>query len=145
MAKKPSTFFNMVLTLFVITLISSAALGIVYEKTKGPIAKVALNKKTKAIAQVVPKFDNDPLKDSHSYDVKGGTVTIYAAKQDGKPVGFAVETFTLKGFSGLVKLMVGLLSDGSIDNIVVLEASETPGLGDKIRKDKSNFRIDPEK
>ena len=35
--------------------------------------------------------------------------------------------------------MVGILPDGEINNIVVLKANETPGLGDKIQKSKSNF------
>ncbi len=37
MAKKESTFTNMVLTLFLVTLIASTALALVYEVTKGPI------------------------------------------------------------------------------------------------------------
>src|SRR5690606_34719403 len=41
-----------------------------------------------------------------------------------------------KGFSGLVKIMVGFKPDGTIQNIAVLEQKETPGLGTKI-KDES--------
>ncbi|MDP8265355.1 MAG: RnfABCDGE type electron transport complex subunit G [Candidatus Aceula meridiana] len=139
MAKNPSNFLNMVLTLFVITFISSAALGFFYEQTKGPIAKVALAKKTKAIAEVVPSFDNDPLKDTFTVDIDGETLTFYRATENGKIVGTAIETFTKNGFGGLIRLMVGLLPDNTIDNIVVVLANETPGLGDKIKKSKSNF------
>ena len=39
MAKKESTFKNMVLTLFLVTLFASSALALVYELTKGPIAE----------------------------------------------------------------------------------------------------------
>ena len=60
MSKKESTFANMVLTLAVVTLISSAALAAVYEITKGPKAAADLAKKTRAIQQVVPAFDNHP-------------------------------------------------------------------------------------
>ena len=35
--------------------------------------------------------------------------------------------------------MVGLLPDGSINNISVLEHKETPGLGDKMQKSKSTW------
>jgi len=139
MAKKPSTFLNMVLTLFVITFVSSAALGFVYEQTKGPIAKVALAKKINAIAEVVPVFNNNPLDDTFTVDVDGETMAFYHAKEDGKLVGTAIETFTKNGFGGLIRLMVGLLPDETINNIVVILANETPGLGDKIKKSKSNF------
>lgn len=35
--------------------------------------------------------------------------------------------------------MVGLLPDGSIKNIQLLEHAETPGLGDKMSKSKSDW------
>jgi electron transport complex protein RnfG len=56
---------------------------------------------------------------------------------DNELIGTAVETFTKKGFSGYIKIMVGLLPDGRINDIVVLEHKETPGLGDKMEKKKS--------
>ncbi|MFA6378280.1 MAG: RnfABCDGE type electron transport complex subunit G [Candidatus Omnitrophota bacterium] len=139
MSKKPSTFFNMVWTLFIISFFSSAALGFVYELTKGPIAKATLEKKIRAIQEVVPAFDNNPLEEVYKVDVDAGTLFFYPAKKQDKLVGTAVETFTTKGFSGTIKLMVGLLPDGTINKIVVVEAHETPGLGDKIKSEKSNF------
>lgn len=60
MAKKESTFVSMVLTLFIVTFVASAALGYLYEITKGPIAASKLAKQNKAIMQVVPEFDNVP-------------------------------------------------------------------------------------
>ena len=102
MAKRESNFINMVATLFIIALVSSSLLGVVYSKTKGPIAKVALDKKTKAIAEVVPDFDNNPLEDTRIINVGDEVVTVYLAKKQNKIVGFAIDTFTLKGFSGLI-------------------------------------------
>ncbi len=139
MAKKESNFINMVSTLFIIALISSTLLGFVYEQTKKPISEVALQKKIKAVENVVPKFDNNPLDDAKIIKMDGEDVTIYVAKEKNKTVGLAIDTFTMKGFSGLIRLMVGILPDGTIHNIVVLSANETPGLGDKIQKSKSNF------
>jgi electron transport complex protein RnfG len=52
-----------------------------------------------------------------------------------------VETFTNKGFSGEFKLMVGFAPDGSITDIEVIRHSETPGLGDKMDRDKSGFHL----
>ena len=60
MANTESTFRNMVLSLTLIALVSSALLGFVYEVTKEPIALSNLNKKLEAIRQVVPEFDNNP-------------------------------------------------------------------------------------
>ncbi|MCD4832748.1 MAG: RnfABCDGE type electron transport complex subunit G [Bacteroidales bacterium] len=140
-SKKESTFLSMVLTLFMVTFIASAALGYLYEVTKGPIAESKLAKQNNAIMQVVPEFDNEPGKEVYSMDVDGGTLEFFPAKKNGELVGTAVSTFTNNGFSGNFEIMVGFLSDGTIHNISVLEHKETPGLGDKMQKSKSNWSV----
>lgn len=141
MAKTESNFINMVLTLLVVTAISSTALGFIYELTKGPIAFSKMAKKNNAIIQVVPEFNNKPVEEVYSIAVDGDTLKFYPAKMDGEIVGTAISTFTNKGFGGNIKLMIGLLPDGSIYDIAVLEHKETPGLGDKMEKSKSNFSV----
>lgn len=131
--KKESTFINMVLVLFIVTLVASATLGYVYELTKEPIATAKMAKKLKAIKQVVDPFDNNPSEDMYTAEMPdGGKLEFYPAKKGDKLVGTAIKTYTNKGFSGLVWLMVGLKPDGSIQKIAVLEHKETPGLGSKM-------------
>ena len=64
------------------------------------------------------------------------SIEVYPAYNNEEFVGAAVTGFSEKGFSGLVKIMVGFKPDGSIRNIAVLEQKETPGLGTKM-KDES--------
>ncbi len=130
--KKESTFLGMVLVLFVVTLVASAALGSIYSLTKEPIAKAKLEKKLQAIKQVVPDFDNNPSAEMYEKEVQGGKMEFYPAKKDGKLVGTAVKTFSTNGFGGYVWLMVGLKPDGTVFNYSVLEHLETPGLGTKM-------------
>ncbi|MUP37493.1 RnfABCDGE type electron transport complex subunit G [Labilibaculum euxinus] len=131
--KKESTFTNMVLVLFVITLIASAALGAVYEITKEPIAKAKLAKKLNAIKEVVPEFNNNPSDEMYKVGLnEKDTLEFYPAKKDGILVGTAVKTLTTKGFGGNVWIMVGFEPDGTIHNYSVLEHTETPGLGTKM-------------
>jgi Na+-translocating ferredoxin:NAD+ oxidoreductase subunit G len=141
MAKKESSFKNMVLTLFMVTFIASAALGYIYEITKEPIAASKMAKQNNAIKQVVPEFNNEPGKESYKMGVDGDTLEFFPAKNDGELVGTAVSTFTNKGFGGNIKIMVGFLPDGTIHNISVLEHKETPGLGDKMQKSKSEWSV----
>jgi len=141
MAKKESTFLNMILTLFVTTLLASTALGLVYKVTKEPIRIAKLEAKKEAIMQVVPEFDNSPIESQKKVGIDGDSVTIYMAKKQEVLVGTAIETYTKKGFAGMVKLMVGFKPDGSIFDISVLEHKETPGLGDKMEKEKSTFSL----
>ncbi len=61
MSKKlESTLLNMVLSLVIISMVMSATLAFVYEKTKGPIETASKQKEIDAIKQVMPEFDNDP-------------------------------------------------------------------------------------
>ncbi len=135
-SKKESTFINMVLALLFVTLSASAVLGYVYELTKEPIAQAKLTKKLNAIKAVVPEFNNNPDSVKFEIAVEGGDPVIaYPAKLDGVLVGTAIESYTMSGFSGLIKIMVGLNPDGSIYSISVLEHKETPGLGTHMSDD----------
>ncbi|MDA3853331.1 MAG: FMN-binding domain-containing protein, partial [Bacteroidales bacterium] len=108
MEKLQSSFKNMMIVMIVITGIAAAALGSVYEATKAPIAMAKAAKQQNAIKAVVPEFDNKPLEEVKEYKVDGGIVKVFPATKDGKAVGYAIETFSNKGFNGLVKIMVGV-------------------------------------
>ena len=131
MAKKASTLTNMVLTLGAVCLVSSALLGAVYRVTAGPKAAAELVKKTFAIGKVLPAFDNTPYDDMFKIPSADGgdSLVCYIGRMDGREVGTAVQTWTMKGFNGLVRLMVGFDAEGKIYNISVLEQKETAGLG----------------
>ena len=148
MAKKESTFINMVATLFIVTLVASTALAYVYELTKEPIEAAKLAKKLKAIDAVVPEYDNQPVDDMFKVAVGDGldSLEFYPAKKEGQVVGTAVRSFTNTGYNGLVVLMVGILPDGTIKDIEVVQHKETPGLGTKMEspKFKDQFKnMDP--
>lgn len=154
MAKKESSLINMVLTLFVITLISGVSLGYINELTQAPKAATQLAKKLEAIKEVVPEFDNNPAEEMYKLPISGTTDSLefYPATKNGEFVGVAITSYTNSGFSGLIKLMVGLKPDGTIHNISVLEQKETPGLGTKmeepkfknqfLEKDPNSFNVD---
>lgn len=131
----------MVLVLLAITLLCSVAVGMVYRMTEAPIAQAKAAKVTQAIARVLPEFDNNPADISRTYTVDGEEMIVYPAMTGADTVGFAVETFSKNGFSGMIRLMVGLLPDGTIHRIETLSQNETPGLGDKIEHGKSGFAV----
>ncbi len=139
MAKKESTFLNMFLSLFLVTLLSATILGFVYEMTKEPIAAARAAKQMEALQRVLPQFNNDPVKEMYKKPVDGDTLYFFPARMDSVLVGTAVETFSPKGFSGMIRLMVGFLPDGTIKDVAVLEHKETPGLGEKMVRSKSDW------
>ena len=68
-------------------------------------------------------------------------VIVHTAKQGEQVVGYAVETMTTKGFSGVFRLMVGFRASGEVYNINVLEHSETPGLGSKMGDEDNSLLV----
>lgn len=129
----------MVLSLLGITLVASLAVGVIYRVTAGPIADAKTAKLTNAIAQVLPPFDNTPGDSVQTLNIDGGEVKIYSGTKNGQPVGYAIESFSNNGFSGEVRLIVGFNPDGTIYRTEVLSQHETPGLGDKMERSKSDF------
>ena len=138
MAKKESSFINMVLTLFIVTGIAALALGSVYNLTKKPIALAKKAKLENAISNVVPEFDT--LKIFKIMPATGkDSLTFYQAFNNDSLVGTAIKTYTNEGFSGFISIMAGFSPDGKIINTAVLEHKETPGLGDKMDKKKADW------
>ncbi|MFN8241600.1 MAG: RnfABCDGE type electron transport complex subunit G [Bacteroidales bacterium] len=133
MAKTESTLKNMLLSLTLISLGASAALGFAYKFTEKPIELSLLNKKLQAIKMVVPEFTNNPDNDMYKLAVPGGdSIEVYPAKKDTLVIGYAIKTYSEKGFSGRITLMAGFSPEGKVTGITVLEQKETPGLGTKM-------------
>ena len=132
MAAKKDTLFNMFIALFVICVVAGGVLGVVYNATKDPIAAAETAKRTEAIENVLPEFNK--LKETKVKSaMEDIDIPFYLAYDTNNNfIGAAVETFTNKGFSGNISLMVGILADGTVNNISVLQHAETPGLGSKM-------------
>ena len=124
-----STLINMVAVLFSITLIASAGVGVVNMITTEPIAAAKAAATQKALGEVLPAFDATTITELTIDEL---SIKVYTAKSGDAVVGYAVETMTKQGFSGVVKLMVGFLPDGTVNNVNVLQQAETPGLGTKM-------------
>ena len=124
-----SSLKNMVLVLFTITLLSSAAVGGVYMLTKEPIAQAKVAAVNNALKQVLPEYEATTSQD---IEVNALPIKVHTATAADKAVGYAVESNSKNGFGGEVRLMVGFDTEGTILNINVLEQKETPGLGTKM-------------
>lgn len=125
----------MFLSLVGICVFVSAILALLNRLTKEPIAETELKQKTAAIAQVMPGFDNQPLEEAFQFALPGeekDPLTFYPAKAGDELIGYAIETFTKKGFSGEIRFMVGIDTAGVLKDFSVLLTNETPGLGSKI-------------
>lgn len=132
MAKRESTFANMVVVLFLVTLIAAGALGSVYDLTKDAIAEAKLKAQNDAISSVLPPFEEVKETVSVNPDEGPENIEIFPAYSGGTLVGVAVKSYSKNGFSGHIGIMVGIDIKGNITGYQVLEHKETPGLGSKM-------------
>lgn len=124
-----STLINMVAVLLGITLVASAGVGVVNMITVAPIAAAEKAATTEALKQVLPAFDATTMQE---LTLDQMPIVVYTATKDNQTVGYAIQTMTKQGFSGVVRLMVGFTPDGEVINVNVLAQNETPGLGTKM-------------
>lgn len=138
MAKKlESSFKNMFIVLFSVTLIVGFALSLSYNATKEPIEKAKELKKISAIKEVIPDFET--MTEKTVKDESGNDMIVYTCLKGNDMVGKAIQSYSMNGFSGRIDVMVGFQPDGTVTKTVVLQHSETPGLGDKMDASKSGF------
>lgn len=132
MAKRESNFKNMVITLFLVTGVAAAALGFVYDLTKGPIEMAKLKAQQEAVKLVLPEFD--ALGESYKVlsEEGGDSLEFFPAFKNEELVGTAIKTYTNNGFSGFISIMAGIDNNGNFSGYQVLEHAETPGLGSKM-------------
>ena len=130
----------MVLVLLGIALVCSAGVAAVYNATKPVIDNARQTKKVKTVSKVLPQFDNSPIDEAFTIvSADNDSLLCYPAKSNGETVGYAVSSFSNKGYGGKIEVLVGFLPDGTIFNTEVVALNETPGLGDKSQKSKSDW------
>ncbi|CAA6819231.1 MAG: Electron transport complex protein RnfG [uncultured Thiotrichaceae bacterium] len=133
------------LLLGIFALVGVVVLSSVHSLTSHTIAQNEQTSLLKQLAEVVDEgsYNNDLLNDYTMLDgaALGSNypVTVYRARQNGKPVTAIFVTSTPQGYSGTIKLVVGVRIDKSISGVRVAQHNETPGLGDKMELRKSDW------
>jgi electron transport complex protein RnfG len=123
------------------TLIATTLLSFGNLATKDAIA-MRLEEDLKAsISQVVAEdlYDNDLLQGALIVkDASGDEVTVYRAQLNGEITGVVFEVRE-NGYSGTIRSIMAVATDGTILGVRILAHSETPGLGDKIEINKNDW------
>lgn len=139
---------SVLLALFAVlttTVIAGTWLG-----TRERIAEARRAAEQKALFEIVPpsRHDNDMLEDTLPVGREEGLLRlredkkIYLARQRGEVVAVILPVNAPDGYSGNIELIVGVNRDGSIAGVRALQHRETPGLGDKVDRKKSDWILD---
>lgn len=133
------------LVLFIITLISGAALGGVYGITKDPIAKAKAKAEQVAYQAVMPDATEFVKDESVSVEAANQAIAdagitgtemknvLVGKDASGTVVGYVMNVSNMEGYSGEINLTVGLLTDGTVTGYKTLVNNETAGLGQKAK------------
>ncbi len=134
--------------LFVFAAITAAILAFVYDSTKENIAISERRAAQKALLEIVPqsRIDNDLLLDTiqipkSAHDLLGklDNEAIHVARKNNQVIAVIVPAIAPDGYSGDIKLIAGVNADGTLAGVRVLKHKETPGLGDKVDIQKSDW------
>lgn len=134
------------LALALIALIGTALLAWVNHLTAPRIAEQERELLLEQLQQVLPaeRFDNAMHEDyitvtSEKAFPGGQEVRLFRARKDGLPVAVVMKLAAIDGYNGRIELLVGINSDGRISGVRVLRHRETPGLGDGIDLERSDW------
>lgn len=129
--------------LLIFTVISVFFVALTQDTTKEKIKYNEDQLLIKRLGELVSGYDNNILEDKFLKEVRLHSLQqqlgIYPAKQQGKTFAYLVEHTYPNGYSGNIKLLTGINTDGKLLGVRVITHKETPGLGDKIETRKSDW------
>lgn len=144
MAAKHMLTTSLLLGLFAI--VGTLMVALTFEETEERIADNEYQALLRSLNELVPaeSYDNDITSDTievTSRPLLGNkkSHTIYRARMKGTPIAAVISTVAPDGYNGAIKLLVAIRYDGTVSGVRVLNHRETPGLGDGIEIERSDW------
>jgi len=135
---------SLLLGVFAIT--GTLMVALTFDNTAARIAKNEYQALLKSLHALVPpaSHDNDIAHDTVTVTSKAllgnkKSSTVYLARQKGVPVAAVITAIAPDGYNGAIKLLVAIRYDGTISGVRVIKHRETPGLGDAIEIERSDW------
>ena len=144
--KKNKIIGKTVLVMVIFGIIFSTILEYVHNKTNPVILQSEAKAKERMLLQVISKelYNNDLINDfieispnkllNNKQNVKG-----FIARRNNTVTAVILETRAPDGYSGEIKILIGIDLNGNILGTRVIKHQETPGLGDYIDITKNNW------
>jgi len=132
--------------LFLFAIAGTALVAFTYENTLDRIAaneRATLLRKLHLLIEPA-RHDNNLFEDTimvSDPELFGthGPVAVYRARMGSRPVALVLPAIAPDGYNGTIKLLVGINYDGTLTGVRAISHHETPGLGDAIEEDRSDW------
>lgn len=132
---------SLVLGLF--AAITVAVVAITQQSTESRILQAERAAQIRALGEILPaqSYDNALLDNVITLNeplLGHRTETpAYLATRAGQPAAVILQANAPDGYSGTISLLIGIMADGTLSGVRVIQHKETPGLGDRIELAKS--------
>ena len=134
------------LLLGLFALITTALVAVTYQLTREKIAENERLAVLRSLHELISPtlHDNDLVQDViyvTDPELLGDDKPkpVYRARKNGKPVAVIITTTAPDGYGGAIKLLVAVDYQGRVLGVRAVSHKETPGLGDAIEPEKSNW------
>ena len=127
--------------------ITSLAIGWTYLGTQAQIELAVRRAEARQLMEIFPAgtHDNELVDDTFVLEAETPLLGLrqnrqgYRVRQGERVIGVILPATARDGYSGDIRALVGVHSDGSIAGVRVVAHKETPGLGDKVDLRKSRW------
>lgn len=130
-------------------IIGTTMVALIYDATEERIAANERAFLLKSLHTLIPpeKHDNDLFSDVIEVTEKellgsANAIRVYRARLAKQPVAAIINAVAPDGYSGSIELLVAIRYDGTLAGVRVVKHKETPGLGDAIDANKSDWILD---
>jgi electron transport complex protein RnfG len=134
------------LLLMTFAVIGAGIVGLTYERTYERIKRNEQMVLLRQLNTILPpaEYDNDLLADQielgpHALLGTSEPSKAYLAFKDSEPVAIVLSPVAPNGYSGPIHMLVGVYHDGAIAGVRVVKHRETPGLGDAVESQRSDW------
>lgn len=134
------------LFLFLFAVVGTGMVALTFENTADRIAENERRALLQRLNEVIPaeRHDNDVFSDVlyvTNSELLGTSepVPVYRARKDGWPVAAVLAPVAPDGYNGAIRLLVAINVDGTLAGVRVVQHHETPGLGDAIEAERSDW------
>lgn len=132
-----------------VVIMGTALLAWVDSLTRDRIAEQEQRTVLQQLQQIVPgnlhdnamHLDYFQFSDSSAFPQEQ-VVTAYRARKQGRPVAVILRFAAIDGYNGRINLLVGIDVTGRLTGVRVTSHKETPGLGDGIEVERSDWILD---
>lgn len=145
MSEAPREAFRAGLQLGLAALLATALLAGTHFLTRDRIQAAELRTQLQALEIVLPadRYDNNPLQDTVQVQAPAWLgseqTTVHRATLGGEPSALVFEAVAPDGYGGDIRLLVAVDANGVVLGVRTVAHRETPGLGDDIEAQRSDW------